>query len=110
MNDARFDAISRSLVPTRTRRALARAAAGGLLAALGRADGAVAGKRKVGADCTKNKQCRSRRCGCRQDPTFGCFCRIHRCEADFATCTVDEQCCRGLCVDNGSFGRRCNFV
>ncbi len=65
MDEARFDALTKTLGVVHTRRGLARLlgglSLGGALSALG-TSGALAAKRKGGAPCNRNAQCKTGKC------------------------------------------------
>jgi hypothetical protein len=91
MDAHRFDALTRALTATRSRRSLGRLlgglSLGGVLAALGATE-ALAAKRNGGAPCTKGSQCK----------TGKCLRRTCSCSAKFPNCQRSSQfCSAGVC-------------
>jgi hypothetical protein len=134
MDDARFDALAKTLGTTHSRRRLARLVGGlslgGVLSALAVGE-AVAALRRGGSPCTRNRQCKTGACvgpagnkKCRCSRTFpackqptnpcqraACDFATKRCvirtKANGAACGTDRACCRGACVDTSSDPRNC---
>jgi hypothetical protein len=103
MDESRFDALARSWGTTRSRRAAARALAGGALAALlGRAEGVAAARCRADRDCRGAFQkCCNRRCVDTSADPQNCG----RCNH---TCDEDEVCRNGACQSTCPTGQvRC---
>jgi hypothetical protein len=104
MDPSRFDALSRVLAATASRRRLPDLLGGltlvGALVHLGVPETAAKRKpkkpklRAVGARCTSRKQCLSGHCGCVGST---CTCRAATCRAVLRPCQTTVQCCSGSC-------------
>lgn len=102
MDDARFDALARSLTTTRSRRSLARLlgglSLGGVASALATSE-VRAALRVGGMACTGNAQCKTGRC---VGPTGSKKCT---CSADFPACKQPANPCKKAVCDTGT--QRC---
>jgi hypothetical protein len=102
MDDARFDALTKTLGTAHTRRGVTRLLGGlglsGVLSALGTSE-ALAAARKGGAPCTRNSQCKTGRCvGPAGSKQCSCSRKFRACvqPADpckQATCDFDTKLC-----------------
>ncbi len=105
MDDERFDALTRALTSSTSRRRLLRGLAGGLLASLAAMVGAVetlashTGCRHHGQPCRRKNQCCSHRC----TGAGTCMCPAAKTPCGTTACCdpATQKCCQGVCVPLG---------
>ena len=130
MDGERFDAITKTLARSRSRRALAHGLAGGFVPLFIGAEGAAADCRAIGDLCTRGRQCCGRKrkkstCAVNEHPDApdepSCCVRLGKscddsseccvgdcpngvcCTGLFSNCEHDADCCTGVCDLYASF-------